>query len=211
MINICSIVTSPKYHGSVVALSDLLQSENAAIAAMVKNNGELQLAPNGKPSKLYADALEIGRQLKEPDVQKFAATIKAITLSNDFKEWFMDSKVTDENGEPLIVWHRSDSEFDTFDLNKSKKDTASVGYHFGTLEASEKVETLTDKSYLYPVFLNLQNPLVCSDEDANIPDRLLRDRLQLPQESVAELRSFNKYTEKQELSDYVGKILRNLG
>jgi len=54
-----------------------------------------------------------------------------------FKEWFGDwindpenaSKVVDENGEPLVVYHSSPDIFNTFKLEKSPN-----GFYFGTRE-----------------------------------------------------------------------------
>ena len=40
------------------------------------------------------------------------------TESEAFKKWFGDSKVVDENGEPLIVYHGTSANFDTFDNSK---------------------------------------------------------------------------------------------
>jgi hypothetical protein len=36
-----------------------------------------------------------------------------------FKKWFGKSKVVDENGEPLVVYHGTRAEFDSFDISKS--------------------------------------------------------------------------------------------
>jgi len=40
------------------------------------------------------------------------------TETPEFKQWFGDSKVVDESGEPLIVYHGTTKEFDSFDLTK---------------------------------------------------------------------------------------------
>ena len=32
-----------------------------------------------------------------------------------FRRWFGDSKVVDERGEPLVVYHGTAADFDTFD------------------------------------------------------------------------------------------------
>ena len=61
------------------------------------------LAPNGKPSNLNATQYELVR-------------------TPAFKKWFGDwekdpanaSKVVDENGEPLVVYHGSGEDFNTF-------------------------------------------------------------------------------------------------
>jgi hypothetical protein len=40
------------------------------------------------------------------------------TETPEFKRWFGDSKVVDENGEPMVVYHGTDAEFSVFDYSK---------------------------------------------------------------------------------------------
>lgn len=94
-------------------------SEAAAYHIWSQNNGNgIDKAPNGEPSKLFSDLLEHYNGDRVAAIQA-----KARTYSKSFKEWFGDwqsedknnvSKVVDENGEPLVVYHGSSSEFDTF-------------------------------------------------------------------------------------------------
>jgi len=66
----------------------------------------MNLAPNGKPSNLTPEQYKLVR-------------------TPDFKKWFGDwendtenaSKVVDENGEPLVVYHGTNSKFNVFDVN----------------------------------------------------------------------------------------------
>ena len=114
------------------------------------------LAPNGKPSNLP---------------ERLYAQVR----TKEFKDWFGDwqndpknaSKVVDENGEPLVVYHRSDTpNISTFDLSKSKKDQhiLSFAYHFGTKKASEEVDLDgADPTEPIPAFLNIKNPLKWDD------------------------------------------------
>lgn len=78
---------------------DELQSmfgEDMAYLLWNRNNGyHLDKAPNGQSSKLFKGLLDLTDR-------KTALTIKAKTLSNNFKEWFGNSQVVDENGEPLL-------------------------------------------------------------------------------------------------------------
>jgi hypothetical protein len=39
-------------------------------------------------------------------------------LNNNFKKWFGDSKVVDEQGRPMIVYHGTDNKFDMFKISK---------------------------------------------------------------------------------------------
>lgn len=98
---------------------------NAAYAIWDMNNGNsIDLAPNGEPSILYKTLLE----LNDGDVIK-AIQAKSKIYSNGFKQWFGDwinnpeesSKVVDENGEPLIVYHGTpQDEIKEFSIDKVK-------------------------------------------------------------------------------------------
>lgn len=123
--------------------------------APINSEGKL-LAPNDKPSNL-------------PE------RLYAIVRTKEFKDWFGDwqndpehaSKVVDKNGEPLVVYHRSDTpNISTFDLSKSKKDqyVLSFAYHFGTKKASEEVDLNgADPTEPIAAFLNIKNPLKWDD------------------------------------------------
>ena len=74
-----------------------------------------------------------------------------------FKAWFGNSKVVDENGKPLHVYHGTNSrnaDYSIFDVFKGK-------YHFFT---SNKDVANSMGSYVYDVFLRIENPLII---DAN--------------------------------------------
>lgn len=74
----------------------LMFGEDMAYLLWNRNNGyHLDKAPNGQSSKLFKGLLDL-------TVRKNALTIKARTLTSNFKEWFGNSQVVDENGEPLI-------------------------------------------------------------------------------------------------------------
>lgn len=75
------------------------------------------VAPNGKPSKLTAEQYRLVR-------------------TSAFKNWFGDwendpensSKVIDDNGEPLVVYHGTSSDFTVFE--KSKRGAFGKGFYF---------------------------------------------------------------------------------
>ena len=58
------------------------------------------LAPNGKPSKLFKDIVSL-----TDGNENQALRLWAQTQTPTFKGWFGASKVVDENGEPVIVYH----------------------------------------------------------------------------------------------------------
>ncbi len=141
--------------------------ENSAYNLWDQNNGYgLDKAPNGAESKLFVDLLS----LYNGDRTK-ALKAKAKTYSNEFKEWFGDwiqedktdvSKVVDENGEPLVVYHHSDKSditqfsesFDNY-FTRVKGGTSKAIFFTGT--AHPKKGTVLDRNYIYPVFLSAKS------------------------------------------------------
>lgn len=93
--------------------------------------GETKLAPNGKPSNL-------------------SDTLWNTVRTPEFKKWFGDSKVVDENGEPLVVYHGTGADFNSY-----------IGHAFFTPSTKDA------KQYgkkIMPVFLKLENPKVIDYE-----------------------------------------------
>lgn len=107
------------------------------------------LAPNGKPSNLTATQYKLVR-------------------TPAFKKWFGDwendpanaSKVVDRNGEPLVVYHGTNSDFTKFSLEKvgSNVDYGmwGSGFYFSPLKSFSKHYG----SKLLKLFLNIRNPFV---------------------------------------------------
>lgn len=72
-----------------------------------------------------------------------------------FWEWFGDSKVVDEQGRPMVVYHGTDADFDNFEKGD-------IGFHFGTPYQANNREDI--KSIL-PVYLRIINPIRTKDLD----------------------------------------------
>lgn len=124
---------------------------------------------------------------------ELADKLFAQTRTEQFKAWFGDvynpgeshSQVVTEDGEPLMVYHSSLNDFDTFNPEKSKE----LGFHFGTekaaldryaadafmegIEANDNSYTLRDKRRdiqaeldefnIKPYFLNIRNMVEGAD------------------------------------------------
>lgn len=81
------------------------------------------------------------------------------TESRFFKKWFGNSKVVDENGKPLVVYHGTENNFKIFkNLGQSRQIGANVGFFFTDSEKMAK-EYANDKRVM-PTYLSLQNPLI---------------------------------------------------
>lgn len=93
---ICPNLSNPQIRQEFDELKSVL-GEDMAYLIWDRNGGYgLDKTRDGKPSKLFNDLLGLTDR-------KNAIDIKAKTLSNAFKQWFGDSKVVDENGEPSII------------------------------------------------------------------------------------------------------------
>ena len=78
------------------------------------------------------------------------------------------SKVVDENGEPMVVYHGTQSEFNAFDKDAVRERGDGVkGSFFATAARRESVAGYyaQDGGSIMPVFLNIKRPLVLSTSE----------------------------------------------
>lgn len=90
-------------------------------------------------------------------------------LNDNFYKWFDGSKVT-ENGKPLIVYHASDAEFDTFDINYfgyNDEGWFGTGFYF-TNDYKQASNYAENKPKAY--YLSIKNPLYIKSESMNHKD-----------------------------------------
>lgn len=84
-----------------------LKAEKEKIVADAKANGTYMTAPNGEKTKLDAEQW---------------ATVRTANFKNWFGDWENDpenaSKVVDENGEPMVMYHYTDENFTIFGKDK---------------------------------------------------------------------------------------------
>ena len=86
-------------------------------------------------------------------------------VKDNFKDWFGPSKVVDATGQPMVMYHGTFSDFNSF------KNTRDVGFHFGTAQAAndrlkkeaKKPKNRDSACFILPVFLSIRNPAVVSD------------------------------------------------
>ena len=134
---------------------DQRQEEN--LAAMIKNapeenihdetqgkwssfdstlNSQRQLAPNGRPSNLSPEDWAF---VRTPEFKDF------------FGDWENDpehsSKILDENGEPLLVFHGSNNDFEKFDISKGGEVTG--GGEWENKKTGEKIENDANKGIYF--------------------------------------------------------------
>lgn len=112
------------------------------------------LAPNGKPSNLTPEQWKLVR-------------------TPEFKSWFGDwendpenaSKVVDENGEPLVVYHGThQNKFHVFEFKRK----SNFGFYF----SNSKTNANTYGDLVIPVFLNIKKPLIINAGNKNFKEKL---------------------------------------
>ena len=113
-------------------------------------DGTFMKAPNGNPTNLNE------RQWLQVRTKNFI---------NWFGDWINNpseaSKVVDENGEPLIVYHESPNIFNVFDVSKKRYNVHEVNGIWAS------PVNRNGKGYgenIYPLFINLREPIRTSVE-----------------------------------------------
>ncbi len=76
----------------------------------------------------------------------------------NFYRWFGDSKVVDEQGRPLVVYHGTNAKFDTFDKEKIGGAHDQGFYGRGFYFSRNKGEAGSYGSKVMPVYLKINNP-----------------------------------------------------
>lgn len=99
--------------------------------------------------------------------------------SPEFKNLFGDSKVVDEDGKPLVVYHGTDKKFDVFEMPEGfqKNETSSIGFFFTENKKASEVFTLGDGQVL-EVYLNIRNPKIYKSEKIDKSNKIKELRTQ---------------------------------
>lgn len=97
-----------------------------------------------------------GRREGDPPAVGAQRSIPEPTQTPAFKRWFGDSKVVDSNGDPLVVYHGTTIDFDTFDSSKIGSSTGNGGgfWFAESLKASKFYGPKT-----VPAFVRMTNPM----------------------------------------------------
>lgn len=119
-------------------------------------------------------------------------------LSENQEKFFKDSKIRDENGNLLVVYHGSKNEFNVFDISKSGESSkqAKVGFWFTENKqgASNFANDIwygkSDKEIIYSVYLNIKNPKIYESYEID-RNRIsqLRDNIKVLENNIQEINS----------------------
>ena len=150
---------------------------------------------------------------------------KGNMLSKEQQEYFKNSKVRDENGKLLEVYHGTNADFNIFDKSKIGANTYNEGL-FGKGFYFTNSEGLADGYSKYKkgnanvkkVYLNIENPFVWKSikteeqmkqfiKDNNIPDGVLNwNRYQQEIHTITDIENERKFAEALKKTGYDGII-----
>ena len=93
--------------------------------------------------------------------------------TKEFKQWFGSSKVVDEDGKPLVVYHGTTKDIDQFKLSeKAHRAGNPDGFYFTTdPEEASKYSDKGEGANVLPVYLQLVNPFL---RDSKVSTKMIR-------------------------------------
>ncbi len=114
-----------------------------------------------------------------------------------FYEWFGDSKVVDDQGRPLVVYHGTNAEFDTFENQK----VGDYGKGFYFVDSKLKANEYAIKrggNITMPMYLSIKNPFKARSSSESqlrrdIGERFTNKGLPIKKEKIQEILSKNGY------------------
>jgi len=156
--------------------------------AMSEDLARIKIKPVTKEVRTpQRQATQAEAKTKTPGREQQFFSLEKQTSTPAFKKFFGDSKVVDENGNPLVVYHGTNEDFDVFDPYAEKKTQGgerlrgtnaiffSSNPELASAYAGVAKSTLTGQSFAYPadsayggnvmpVYLSMQNPMIVDAE-----------------------------------------------
>lgn len=137
------------------ASTSMPESQRAAVMAEAEavDDGEVSPGTAAAPSDL-----------------KFSRPNTDQSDSPAFRRWFGDSKVVDEQGRPLVVYHGTNANFERFDQERlgeaSEHPSAVLGFYFtSNSTVAEEWAWSEDDGHVMPVYLAIANPMQMTGEE----------------------------------------------
>lgn len=151
-------------YGNELSINGQLPYDTLDVINTAKNESQwFSKEPRKGYANVVADKLwdEESEYKKSEFAGEYLEGKQNITQTPAFKKWFGNSKVVDENGKPLVVYHGSEDEKYIFEPFS----------HFGTEAAArERIKSITDKrGFIHPVYLSAANIIRVSDTGTNSP------------------------------------------
>ncbi|MBC7599211.1 MAG: hypothetical protein H7238_09350, partial [Polaromonas sp.] len=110
-----------------------------------------------------------------------------------FKQWFGDSKVVDAQGEPLVVYHGTNSDIQMFNTNGGAGKTSDTGAFFADnpYTASTYATGATKGGNVVPTYLSLKHPVIIDAGGFNWNSIQQKSSVELPAVDVVDQQDEN--------------------
>ena len=188
-------------------ISPEVREEMDAIVAEAKANGTYLKAPNGADTKLTPEQW---------------AMVRTKNFKNWFGNWENDpenaSKVVDENGEPMVVYHGTMSateanHFNVFDSWNGAlwfaTDEEYARVYAGIFKYGDKdIYDSKEKPMVYNSFVSIKNPFIAGSTDVTDAEGYRIFRARMARELNVSVEDLDKWAKTHEghYDDYTGKI-----
>lgn len=152
-----------------ITLNNIITDVQPNFKSKTINNSNID---NSVADQHFQRAITAGATTKDEKLNAIKEWKEKGTDSKYFKKWFGDSKVVDENGKPLVVYHGSPShDITIFDSGKSLYGEISKGFNFFTNKKSAYQNSAKDyaefagtdgfrrNGKVYETYLKIQKPL----------------------------------------------------
>ena len=151
---------------------------------------------------------------------KYIKLFEDFKLDENFYIWFNGSKIVDEDGKPLVVYHATPYDFTDFDINHSGKNhgnTFGKGFYFSPLEeyakyfskdvnAGDEGRKTANGNNIIKAYLSIKNPLIVNSQ-REYNDTISKE---VNRKSIKDGR-YNRYEAEKIFSKSNEKILMEMG
>jgi len=158
-------------------VQELLEMGGYDGVVLEDNEGNFVEVNAFKPEQLKSATGNVGTyDAANPDIRY---SLKEAPDTPEFKQWFGDSKVVDENGRPMVVYHATAKDFMYFDPKKLAKNTRHPTAKLGFFTAANPASTdefitvpyglrrgaYEEGANIMPLYASIQNPAIIPSGD----------------------------------------------
>ena len=141
-----------RFH-DVTKIRDITSDMQGRNAPLRKNASENSISDSGEKFN-EKFSLKEDSDFKYDEDSNLTREQQRQVATPEFKRWFMDSKVVDEEGKPLVVYHGTDEKFNAFDMSKGRANMDIQGAFFSPYELDAEGYGENVGAY----YLSIQNP-----------------------------------------------------
>ena len=160
---------------------------NIGTAALQAGNAALGLVPGAagtvKAIKGIEKALTAKGAKLTPTVEVPAA---GDVTKPAFKKWFGNSKVADDSGQPIVVYHARSGDFGEFETGGRGK-TKGTGAFFSSSADVASTYAVSRDENIVPVYLSMKSPVVIDVNGAHWSDVDMSAKVSLPEIKVSDI------------------------